>query len=235
MLVGVRGAVESSFSRRLTRSATNAARHRGRSGRPALSVSPRAHPATRLCLTHLGVDDPRYNMIIVAVPALRLLIFERSMNWATVLDAGQISTGSPHGALQRQLLSDTLRALSSWLYEQSTRLADGYMTTATPRTSATALPLSGREREVAARIAEGLSNREIAEELVITLSTAERHVANILNKLGMRSRAQVAVWAVEHGLSASSFSAARSNVCTEFAPDRACNKPEPSVSASAIH
>jgi hypothetical protein len=52
------------------------------------------------------------------------------------------------------------------------------------------------------RIAEGLSSREIAEKLVIARSTAERHVANVLNKLGMRSRGQVAVWAFERGSNA---------------------------------
>ena len=60
--------------------------------------------------------------------------------------------------------------------------------------------LTRREAEVAMRIASGLSNRQIAEDLVIAPSTAERHVANILNKLAMRSRAQVAVWVVQIGL-----------------------------------
>ena len=48
-----------------------------------------------------------------------------------------------------------------------------------------------------ALIAKGYTNREIAEELVIAEGTAVRHVANILNKLNLKSRAQVAVWAVE--------------------------------------
>jgi DNA-binding NarL/FixJ family response regulator len=65
----------------------------------------------------------------------------------------------------------------------------------TPRTA-----LTGRELQVATRIARGFSNRQIAEDLVITLSTTERHVANILNKLEMRSRVQVAAWVVERGL-----------------------------------
>jgi len=63
-----------------------------------------------------------------------------------------------------------------------------------------AASLSRREREVAALIAVGLSNRQIADELVISVATAERHVANILAKLGYRSRAQVATWAVDQGL-----------------------------------
>jgi DNA-binding NarL/FixJ family response regulator len=58
-------------------------------------------------------------------------------------------------------------------------------------------PLSEREQEVVALIAQGCSNREIAKELTIAEATAVRHVANILDKLGLKSRAQVAVWAVE--------------------------------------
>jgi len=61
-------------------------------------------------------------------------------------------------------------------------------------------PLTPREREVAALVARGLSNRAIATELVITEATVERHVGNIFAKLGLASRAQLAVWAHEHGL-----------------------------------
>ncbi|MGE5327273.1 MAG: helix-turn-helix transcriptional regulator, partial [Deltaproteobacteria bacterium] len=60
--------------------------------------------------------------------------------------------------------------------------------------------LTSREREIATLIARGKSNREIADELVISENTAERHVANILAKLGFDSRTQIAVWAVEKGL-----------------------------------
>jgi DNA-binding NarL/FixJ family response regulator len=47
-------------------------------------------------------------------------------------------------------------------------------------------------------IARGLSNRQIADELVISPATAARHVANILAKLGFTSRTQVASWASRH-------------------------------------
>jgi predicted ATPase/DNA-binding CsgD family transcriptional regulator len=55
--------------------------------------------------------------------------------------------------------------------------------------------LTAREQEVVALLAAGLSNRDIARELVISPATAARHVANILAKLGFSSRSQVAVWA----------------------------------------
>ena len=63
-----------------------------------------------------------------------------------------------------------------------------------------AVPLSRREREVAALLARGLANRQIADELTISVATVERHVANLFNKLGYRSRVQVAAWVIEQGL-----------------------------------
>jgi ATP/maltotriose-dependent transcriptional regulator MalT len=60
--------------------------------------------------------------------------------------------------------------------------------------------LTARERQVAALIARGLSNRQIASELVVGEVTVASHVANILAKLGYSSRTQVASWATTKGL-----------------------------------
>lgn len=60
--------------------------------------------------------------------------------------------------------------------------------------------LTPRQREVAALIATGKSNREIARDLVLVEGTVANHVEHILNRLGFRSRTQIAVWAAEHGL-----------------------------------
>ncbi len=60
--------------------------------------------------------------------------------------------------------------------------------------------LTRREREVAALVAQGRSNREIADSLVITERTVEGHVSNLLAKLDFRSRSQISAWAVEQGL-----------------------------------
>jgi predicted ATPase/DNA-binding CsgD family transcriptional regulator/tetratricopeptide (TPR) repeat protein len=57
--------------------------------------------------------------------------------------------------------------------------------------------LTPRERQVAMLIAGGASNKAIAEELFISPSTAARHVANIMAKLGFRSRTQIAAWAAD--------------------------------------
>jgi non-specific serine/threonine protein kinase len=61
-------------------------------------------------------------------------------------------------------------------------------------------PLTLRERQVATLIARGRSNRGIAQELVITEATAAKHIEHILNKLGLSSRAQIAVWVAQHEL-----------------------------------
>jgi DNA-binding CsgD family transcriptional regulator len=65
-----------------------------------------------------------------------------------------------------------------------------------PARSAT--PLTAREHEIVVLIGRGLSNRQIADELVISPATAARHVANILSKLGFTSRTQIASWAARH-------------------------------------
>jgi DNA-binding CsgD family transcriptional regulator len=60
--------------------------------------------------------------------------------------------------------------------------------------------LSRREREIAGHVAAGLSNREIAERLVLSERTVESHVQHILTKLGFRSRTQIAAWAAIDGM-----------------------------------
>jgi ATP/maltotriose-dependent transcriptional regulator MalT len=59
--------------------------------------------------------------------------------------------------------------------------------------------LTARELEIASLMADGLSNRDIAEKLVITEGTVEVHVKHILSKLGLRSRAQVTGWFAHQG------------------------------------
>jgi non-specific serine/threonine protein kinase len=66
--------------------------------------------------------------------------------------------------------------------------------------AADAGPLSKREREVVAMVAAGMTNRQIAGRLFIAERTAEGHVERIRNKLGVRSRTEVATWAVAHGV-----------------------------------
>jgi pimeloyl-ACP methyl ester carboxylesterase/DNA-binding CsgD family transcriptional regulator/class 3 adenylate cyclase len=71
-----------------------------------------------------------------------------------------------------------------------------------PAKMAPLFPLTPRERQVVNLLARGRSNRQIGDALSISVATAERHVSNIMTKLGVRSRVQIAAWAagVDRGL-----------------------------------
>ena len=68
------------------------------------------------------------------------------------------------------------------------------------RTSNPALELTPRELQVLRHIGYGLSNEEIARSMGISVETIKEHVQNILRKMAMKDRTQVAVWAVRKGL-----------------------------------
>lgn len=63
-------------------------------------------------------------------------------------------------------------------------------------------PLTRREWEIAGLIARGQTNPQIAAQLVVSRRTVDRHVSNILNKLGFATRGQIGAWTVERRLSA---------------------------------
>ena len=67
-------------------------------------------------------------------------------------------------------------------------------------TPSAARNLTKREREILALVAEGLSNREIADKLVLSPETVKSHVAAILEKLNVSDRTQAAIYAVRNGL-----------------------------------
>jgi predicted ATPase/DNA-binding NarL/FixJ family response regulator len=80
------------------------------------------------------------------------------------------------------------------------RAEDAPPTSAPPSPDREPSPLTRREREVATLVARGLTDRQIAETLVIAEGTVGVHLTNIFGKLDLHSRAQLAAWAAEHGL-----------------------------------
>jgi non-specific serine/threonine protein kinase len=146
---------------------------------------------------------------------------ERALRLAGGADALRLRVRMPLPLGERDLLErrlgptcaalDDASRTAAWISGQSVQLqeliADALQTERAAREpDATAdLPsplkwLTRREREVATLVADGLHNTEIAERLGISLNTVEVHMSNILGKLDMDSRAQLAVWAAEHGL-----------------------------------
>ncbi|WIV53248.1 ATP-binding protein [Amycolatopsis nalaikhensis] len=114
--------------------------------------------------------------------------------------------GAPHGACEAR----ARRALGEGAFETAFRRGGEFaleeaityaLGDAPPSPTAEperATPLTDREQEVAVLIADGRSNQEIADRLVISRRTAEGHVNRILRKLGFDSRAQVAAWAARN-------------------------------------
>ncbi len=90
----------------------------------------------------------------------------------------------------------------SWLHPTIARKVLQELTRPAERPPApdTSDTLTEREAEVLRLIAQGLSNREIAERLVLSEATVRTHVSNILNKLHLASRTQAALYALREGL-----------------------------------
>lgn len=65
-------------------------------------------------------------------------------------------------------------------------------------------PLSEREAEILGLLAQGLTNKDIAQALIVSVRTVEAHLRNLFAKLGVRSRTEAALWAVRHGTPPSS-------------------------------
>jgi non-specific serine/threonine protein kinase len=145
---------------------------------------------------------------------------ERALRLGGAADALRSSIGTPLGTAARKSFDVSLdharrmlpadAAEAAWTGGQALPLekaiAEALIDAASPhrarlRDDPTA-QLSAREREVAVLVAEGLTSRDSAERLVVSERTAENHVQRVLNRLDLRSRAQLAAWAVRHGLTA---------------------------------
>ena len=70
----------------------------------------------------------------------------------------------------------------------------------TPGTRHADHPLTPRELEVIAQVAEGASNQEIAQKLFLSVNTVKNHLHNMLNKLELKNRQELAEYAKQHGL-----------------------------------
>lgn len=103
-----------------------------------------------------------------------------------------------------QDLAQAVKAVHKGIYQLDPGVASKLLATMTGATKpATQPPISditGREREVLRLIAQGASNREIAEKLVISEGTVKNHISNILSRLGLRDRTQAAIFARENNL-----------------------------------
>ncbi len=136
------------------------------------------------------------------VAVVALTIHEDEEYFFKMLDAG--ATGYvPKRAAPDELLT-AIRAAARgevYLYPSLAKLlVRDYLTGGRPATDDAASEITGREQEILTHLAEGASNEEIAEALVISPKTVARHRENIMRKLNLHSRAELVRYAIRKGI-----------------------------------
>lgn len=114
-----------------------------------------------------------------------------------------ISTALNHGArgyLLKDVPTEEIKTAIDAVMAGETYLCTGARTSLAPRTSDGREPLTSREQTILLRLAQGLSNREVAEELCISVRTVETHRKNIKRKLNISTTAGLTRYALEHGV-----------------------------------
>ena len=144
----------------------------------------------------------------VNVPALvlhrkrdRAIPFDCGRRLAALLPQGRLHPLA--GDIHLPWLGDrgaVVRTVARFLDEGPIDSVDERSEATSPRPPATGSPLSDREAEILRLVADGLTNAQIAERLIVSTHTVHRHVANIRRKLDQPSRAAAATYAVRHGI-----------------------------------
>ena len=136
------------------------------------------------------------------VAVLALTMYEGEQYFFQMLEAGA-SGYVPKRAAADDLVSAirVVRQGNVFLYPSMAKfLVSDFLQREEGDETAAKTPLTPREREVLIYIAEGYTNREIAEALVISIKTVDRHRENIMNKLDLHNRVALVKYAIEKGL-----------------------------------
>jgi DNA-binding CsgD family transcriptional regulator len=119
-------------------------------------------------------------------------VAETRFDWATAL----LRHGQPR---DRERASAMLEAAARGAAELGMQPLERRAADALAALKAGPGPLTSRELEIAALVAEGMTNKEVATRLRLSVRTAENHLLNVMNKLGLDNRAQVAAWYARTG------------------------------------
>lgn len=113
--------------------------------------------------------------------------------------SGCILKSAPHEELINAIRS--VASGNAYLHPSATkRLMEEYVGSISQNNTDTYSLLSDREREVLTLIAKGFSNKEIAEQLIISVKTVETHKGNLMEKLQMKTRPELVAYALKKGL-----------------------------------
>jgi len=168
-------------------------------GREAVNALERTNPDVVL----LDLNMPEMNgltateVILERAPGTRVLIL--SMH-----DSPEyISTALSHGAtgyILKDVPTEEIRLAIDKVMAGEIYLCTGANASLAPKTTDGNETLTGREQTILLELAQGRSNREVAEELDISVRTVETHRKNIKRKLGISSTAGLTRYAMEHGV-----------------------------------
>ncbi|MCH8311005.1 MAG: response regulator transcription factor [Chloroflexi bacterium] len=162
-------------------------RMEGMNGIEACRIIKSAHPSINVLMLTSFAEDEAVTSAIMAGASGFLL---KNVNRADLLKAIRaVSQGQ--SLLDPAVTKSVMDRFAGLLESEHDRALDA---------------ISSREREVLGLIARGMTNRQIAEELVISENTARNHVSRILDKLGLARRSEAAVFAAQHGLAPKSNS-----------------------------
>lgn len=166
--------------------------------------------ALRPDITLLDISMPGLGGIEVtrqlkkALPDVRVLILTVHEDESLLREA--IRAGAAGYIIKRAVESELIDAIRAvwhggvYIHPTMTRALLKEVVPASPTEERPSMPLTPRETEVLRLIAEGYTNRQVAEALAISVRTVESHRANIMGKLGLRTRVELVRYAREHGL-----------------------------------
>ncbi|MCP2321253.1 non-specific serine/threonine protein kinase [Nocardia amikacinitolerans] len=157
------------------------------------------HSNASMCLQALGwiaadeQDAERAVVLTAAADRIGRSVGTTPIMFADLLAQQELSESRTRRALSERTYAAAWREGAALSFEAAIAYALGERVSVTA-TGPAGRKLTKREREVAELIAEGLTNKEIATRLVISLRTAQGHVEHLLTKLGFTSRTQIAAW-----------------------------------------
>lgn len=164
----------------------------GVTGLKIARILKKQHPSSQIIVCSMHVDDER---LFDAVRAGASAFLTKDIEAHELLESiARVANGE-------QLINATVlsRPQLAWrVLSEFRNLSDGDGSSR-PKPAANAMPLSIREVEVLDCVAQGLSNKEIAEALFITEQTVKNHMTSVLRKLEVTDRVQAVLFAVRHG------------------------------------